>query len=469
MFILMPIIFVLGILLIALEDKIRINKAAIALLTAVILWTILIVDASALLGGGQSPAFENFLQRVPGFAELPLAEQYLMFIGDISMNMNLGDISQTLFFVMSTMIVIELVDKNGGFALITSTIKTKNKRRFLWIVSIMTFIMSALLDNLATAIVMIALLRKFIPHQRERWIFSSMIIIAANAGGCWSPIGDVTTILLWVNGNITALSQIGHLFIPAVVCMMVPLVIVSLFFKKSSTWPDVTIENPDIEQVPLLEKRKRVILLVLGVLSLLMAPIFRQLTGLPPFMGVLLGMTVIWIYSEIMYNRMSDVAESSKIRLVTVFANIDFATIFFFLGILMSVSALNTAGQLGAFSTFLDSAIGNPPIIAFIIGVISSFLDNVALVAATIGMYPIADAAAGITPYVMNFVPDGTFWTFLAYCAVTGGSILIIGSATGVTVMGMEKIPFMYYTKRFTLVALSGYVSGALTYYLLFM
>lgn len=427
LFILMIGIFLLGIALVAMEDKIGVNKAAIALVMSVVLWVI-----TSYTG--------------------------VDFTGDNSFIEQLGDVSQTLFFVMGALVIVELVDTHGGFRVITSAIHTTDKRRLLVIVSLLTFFISALLDNIATAVIMIALLRKFIPHKKERWIYGSMVIIAANAGGSFSPVGDVTTILLWTGGNLHAMHQIGTLFLPALTCMLVPMFIVRRFFKKGSTLGEVMPIHVENARLPEVNKRSRIIILILGVSTMASVPIFQEWSGLPPFMRVMLGMAVLWIYTDLMYGK-SSMADSSKLRVTDILSRIDMSTIMFFLGILMSVSALKVSGQLTIVGVALEDSISSPLVISFVIGVMSSFVDNVALVAATQGMYPLAETGT----YMMN----SEFWTFLAYCAVTGGSLLIIGSATGVTVMGMEKISFMYYFKRFSLIALAGYVAGACVYLLM--
>lgn len=430
MFVLMISIFLVGITMVALEDKIGINKAASALLMSVVLWTVLVIS-----GEGTAAMSDEFV-------------------------MHLGDVSETLFFVMGSMVIVELIDSHGGFRVITNQIRTTKKRKLLWIVSFLTFFLSAVLDNLATGIVMISLLRKLIPHRNERWIYASMIILAANAGGSWSPIGDVTTILLWTKGNLLPTHQIGTLFIPALVSMLVPLILVTRFFKKGADWGSYPIiaENASMPEI---NKKSRYIIVILGIGTMVMVPVFNELIYAPPFMTVMLGVSILWAYTDLMYGKMDDVSEEDKMRLGDVLSRIDMPTILFFLGILMSVAALDTSGQLTTVSNFLSAHISSPLAISFVIGVMSSFVDNVALVAATMGMYP-------VDPASVFYAVNGEFWTFLAYCAVTGGSLLIIGSATGVTVMGMEKISFVYYLKRFSLVALAGYVAGALTYLALF-
>lgn len=468
MFYLIPVIFLLGIVGIALEDFIKVNKAAIALFMAISLWVILMLDADAIFIGRHSEIFQGFLDRFPEVAKMPLHEQFVQFLTDRAIVYHLGNVAETLFFIMSSMVIVELIDRHGGFRSITDLIRTSSKRKLLWAICFISFFFSALLDNLAASIVIIAILRKLVPLRQERIIFACMVIIAANAGGSWSPIGDVTTILLWVGQNISAGHQIVHVFIPALVNLLVPLTIATFVFFKKGEHIELQVEEPEDDYIPEIPKRARYFILIVGVLSLALVPVFQSLTSLPPFLGIMLGLVILWFYTDIMYSRLHGIEESQKLRIATLLTSVDLGTILFFTGILMAVGALETSGQLGLFANFLDTNVHQPYIISFVIGLMSSVVDNVALVAATIGMYPIADPATGLTEYVGHFVKDGGFWTFLAYCAVTGGSILIIGSATGVTVMGLEKINFMYYTKKFTLLALLGYVSGALVYMAMF-
>ncbi len=469
MFLLMPIIFVLGILAIALEDKIKVNKAAIALFMAISMWIVLMLDAYNLLIDHGNEAFLLFLSRNPGMEAMALKDQFVAFITDRYIIYHLGNVSETLFFVMCSMLIVDIVDKHGGFSSMTGYIRTSNKRRLLWYICIVTFFMSALLDNLAAAIVIIAVLRKLVPDRTDRLKYACMVIISANAGGSWSPIGDVTTILLWVGKNISVAHQVSHIFIPALINMLIPLTIAHFWLFKKGT---VLREEPEPEQpdefLPIIPQRSRRIIFGIGILSLVSVPVFQILTGLPPFMGVMLGLVVLWFYTDLMYSKMHNVKESQKLRITQLLSNIDLSTIFFFLGILMAVGALETSGHLGLVSNFLDKQVHEPYLISFIIGILSSCVDNVALVAATMGMYPLTEVTAGMSDYAQFFVADGGFWTFLAYCAVTGGSLLIIGSATGVTVMGLEKIDFMYYFKRFSILALLGYLGGAATFMCLF-
>ncbi len=465
MYTLMPILFMLGILAIALEEKIHVNKAATALLMALLLWGIFALDAVEILGSHTNAGFQAFLSHHPELLSLPQMEQYLKFIVDESILMHVGDVSQTLFFVMCTMIIIELIDSHGGFRAISGFITTRNKRKLLWITSVMTFFLAALINNMACAIVMVALLRKLIPDDREdRLTFASMAIIAANAGGAFSPIGDVTTILLWTGGNITALHQITHLFLPGLVTMLVPLILLTFQFKKNAKWETSSLIVEENIDIPQLQRGHRIVILVVGILSLALVPVFRELTGLPPFMGVMLGLVILWIFTDLSYRKIDNVEDSQKLKVSRMTSLIDLPTILFFLGILMSVAALQSAGQLADISLWIDSKVSSPYIVSFILGTMSSFIDNVALVAGTMGMYPVVEHSAAVTQHLQFFVADGDFWTFIAYCAVTGGSLLIIGSATGVAVMGMEKITFGYYLKRFSWLATLGYIAGALTY-----
>ena len=468
MFILLPVIFVVGILGIALEDKIKVNKAAIALFMAISMWMILMFDAYHIFVERSNPIFQEYLTQNPEVAKLSLQEQFVDFITNRSIVYHLGNVSETLFFVMCTMLIVDLVDKHGGFRSVTGYIRTSNKRKLLWYISFAAFFFSALLDNLAAAIVMLAVLRKLVPDRTDRMKYACMVIIAANAGGSWSPIGDVTTILLWVGGNVSALHQISHVFIPALINLLVPLTIAHFWlFKKGAVLRVMSEEDQPDEYIPEIPARSRRIIFVIGVLSLALVPVFQMVTDLSPFLGVLAGLVILWLYTDLMYSKLH-MHESQKLRISRLLPNVDLATIFFFLGILMAVGALETSGQLGMMSSFLDEHVHQPYLISFAIGMMSSFVDNVALVAATMGMYPVVEQAANLPAYAQYFVADGGFWTFLAYCAVTGGSILIIGSATGVTVMGIEKIDFMYYTKRFTALALIGYCCGAGAYMLLF-
>lgn len=427
---LMIVIFVLGYAAIALEHPLKINKSATALLLAAIIWAVY-----ALLGPGISS--ENLIEH-------------------------LGDTSEILFFLLGAMTIVEIVDKHDGFSIITNKITTKNKRKLLWIIGILTFFMSAVLDNLTTSIVMCALLRKLIADQKTRWFFCGMVILGANAGGAWSPIGDVTTIMLWIGGQVTAGKIIMETFIPALVSIVVPLLAISMTMKGDVERPE-HVEEGGVYKV---SHKQSLLTLIMGVGLLLFVPVFKTITHLPPYLGVLFGLGVMWVTTEIMHR--NSPANYSKLSVSTIIQKVDVPSVLFFLGILMAVQCLNEAGHLKLLSQALDENVGNIYAINLIIGVLSSVIDNVPLVAASMGMYPIADAATLLAdPSLQHFATDGAFWEGLAYCAGTGGSLLIIGSAAGVAVMGMEKIDFIWYLKKISLWALVGYLSGAGVFYLM--
>jgi Na+/H+ antiporter NhaD/arsenite permease-like protein len=399
---------------------------------------------------------------------LSFFEKLISFVTEKQIIEHIGDVAEILFFLMGAMTIVELVDVHGGFSLITDWITTRNKRKLLWLLSVITFFMSALLDNMTTAIVMIMLLRKFIGNFKERWLFAGIIIIAANSGGAFSPIGDVTTIMLWVKGNITTGGILPNLIIPSLLSVLVPVLIVSRMLKGDFTRPissQDTESSNHLETARYLNRSEKRTIFMLGLGSLVFVPIFRALTNLPPFIGVLFGLSVLWIYTEILYQRKQNIPEHDKARITIILGRIDIATILFFLGILMSVAALECSGILHNFSVFLAEKVGNIYVINILVGMLSSVVDNVPLVAGAMGMYPLANdtiiATAADPLYMANFVQDGTFWLFLAYCAGVGGSILIIGSAAGVVTMGLERINFVWYFKNITLLVFLGYLAGA--------
>ncbi len=415
--------------------------------------------------------FSAFLQANPDINNLPKLEQYVHYISENQILGFLGEISEILFFLMGAMTIVEIVDQHGGFKIITNRIRTRNKVKLLWIISIITFFMSAALDNLTTSIVMVALLRKLIDKRHDRWLYAGVVIIAANAGGAWSPIGDVTTIMLWINGNITAPSIVSKLFIPSLISMLVPLFVLSFMLKGEFPAPRHD-EASNINSVKIATRRERHLIFIIGVGALLFTPIFKVLTHLPPFLGMLLGLSVLWIFTELMYHRKQDVDEKEKRTVARVLKNVDVPTILFFLGILSAVDALQSAGHLALVSQWLDSTFSNAYMPNVLIGLLSAIVDNVPLVAGAMGMHTVVSpemlATAANADVLANYVVDGKFWDLLAYCAGTGGSILIIGSAAGVAVMGLEKIEFLWYLKRISLLALLGYLSGVLTYFLMF-
>lgn len=437
MIITMILIFVLGYLCIALEHKLRIDKAAIALLMCGALWTVL-----SLLGNDAQIGTQ-------------LIEQ-------------LGDTSEILFFLIGAMTIVELIDRHGGFHVITDHIKTRNKRKLLWLLSIITFFMSAVLDNMTTTIIMIMLLRRMISGQKERWIFASVIVIAANSGGAFSPIGDVTTIMLWMRGNVTSGLLVAKLFLPALVSVIIPTAIACRYIPDENAHPEKLDTAPKLP--PFVGPRFSHFVLVLGVGGLLFVPIFKAVTGLPPYLGMLISLGVLWVFTELVYDHKQNMEESIKNRVSKVLKHIDMPTILFFLGILMSVAALQSAGLLTDFADFLDKNVHEVYTIAGITGLLSAVIDNVPLVAACMGMYPVVDTAAlasSLDPvYMQAFVQDGIFWHPLTFCAGVGGSLLIIGSAAGVVAMGLEKIEFGWYLRKITLLALAGYFAGMLVIFL---
>ena len=427
----MPVFFLLGYLLIALEHPLKIDKSASAILTGVVCWTLLVI------GMGHGLEIPGYRAGAEHFAEEALLE-------------HLSNIASILFFLMGAMTIVELIDAHEGFSVITEKVKTTHKVKLLWGLSFLTFFLSAALDNLTTAIVMAALLRKLIRDKEDLWFFAGMVVIAANAGGAWSPIGDVTTIMLWIGGQVTALNIVKEVFLPSIVCLLIPLAAASFMLKGNLQRPEATGDPDDEDLVGNFEQN---LILILGVGSLLFVPVFKSLTHLPPFMGILLGLGVLWAVTEILNrNRM----HTSNRTVVAVLRRIDVPSVLFFLGILLAVAALETAGYLEELAAVLDKTFGNIYIVNLLIGLLSSVVDNVPLVAGAMGMYPLSVYAA-----------DSVFWELLAYCAGTGGSVLIIGSAAGVAIMGILKIDFIWYLKRISWLALLGYLGGAATYYLI--
>ncbi len=479
MFFLMVAVFVLGYLAIALEHPLRIDKAASALLIGVLTWVVYMLGIEGILsmnndaGEYVSSAWASYLQNNPTANN---HQGMVEFVAHHELLHHLGEIAEILFFLLGAMTIVEIVDQHQGFKVITDKIKTTNKLKLLWIIGFLTFFMSSVLDNLTTTIVIVALLRKLIDEKETRWFFASMVVIAANAGGAWSPIGDVTTIMLWIGGQVTAAKIMEGVFIPSILNILIPLLVLTFTMKGTVSRPKID-EN---EQV--ISKRQQVLILTLGVSALLFVPVFKTYTHLPPYLGMLLGLGVLWSVTEVLHRwydkykinnsigaisdeNINSIQETSqKLTVIKILSKVDVPTVFFFLGILLAVASLQSAGQLGLAATFLDKNLGNIYAIDFAIGIFSSIVDNVPLVAGAMGMYPIAEA--GATGYMANFVQDGVFWEFLAYCAGTGGSILIIGSAAGVAAMGLEKIDFIWYLKKVSLLALLGYLAGAAFYYL---
>jgi Na+/H+ antiporter NhaD/arsenite permease-like protein len=413
-------VFILGYLAIAFEHVLKVNKAAVAILTGVFCWTIYIV-----LSQDHYHVTSQLIEHV-------------------------GDFSGILFFLMGAMTIVELIDMHSGFDVITNRIGVASKRQLLWITGILAFFLSAVLDNLTTTIVMISLLMKFALDKEERLLFIGIVVIAANAGGAWSPIGDVTTTMLWIDGRITSASIIAKLLIPSLVCAAVPLTMATFMIRGKF---DGKVPNGS-NQIDRKTRRDRNIVLSFGVGALLFVPVFKTLTHLPPFMGMLLALGSLWVLTEILHAKKDDL-EKRSFSAAKALTKIDMPSVLFFLGILVSISALEASGILGSLSRWLDKTIGNVTIIDLSIGLLSAIVDNVPLVAGAMGIYSL-----------QQFPADHHFWTFLSYCAGTGGSALIIGSAAGVAAMGIANINFMWYLRRITPLAVAGYVAGAGMYLL---
>lgn len=414
---LMAILFVLGYLLITLEHSIKLNKTASAILTAVLCWTVYILSA------GHHHADEI----------------------NTELGHHLASISQIIFFLLGAMTIVELVDAYQGFRIITDRITTRNKVKLLWIISFVTFFLSAVLDNLTTSIVMVSLLRKLIKTADERKFFAGIVIIAANAGGAWTPIGDVTTTMLWIGGQVTTLNIMQILIIPSLICLIIPLIYISFILKGE-------LEPLGTQNQPIENKSHAFIMLCFGIGALLFVPVFKTITHLPPYVGILFGLGVLWVVSEVLNSSKDE--ELGKLQSVPhALSRVDTAGVLFFLGILLAISSLESVGLLKSLANYFDKTIGNLDVIVIAIGLASAVIDNVPLVAASMAMYD-----------MQTYPVDSKLWEFLAYCAGTGGSILIIGSAAGVAVMGMEKIDFFWYVRRISFIALIGYFAGAFTY-----
>jgi Na+/H+ antiporter NhaD/arsenite permease-like protein len=422
----MLVVFVLGYVAIALEHPIKIDKAASALIIGALGWALF--------------AFS-------GMEAHHISEE---------LKHHLVDIAEILFFLLGAMTIVELIDVHEGFSVITDKIATRHRVKLMWILCIITFFFSAVLDNLTTSIVMAALISKLIKDKNDLWMFAGMIIISANAGGAWSPIGDVTTIMLWIGGQVTAASIIKAIIIPSIVCLIVPLTYISFKMKGELAPLSIDENNVSAFKVPSSERN---LVFTLGVAGLLFVPVFKTVTHLPPYLGILFSLGVLWLVTELLHaNKSSEI--KSKLSVIAVIKKVDIATIFFFMGILLAVASLQSMGHLKDLALILnDTFNGNIYAINIIIGLLSSIVDNVPLVAGAMGMYEVSEVGL--------FAVDGKFWQFLAYCAGTGGSVLIIGSAAGVAVMGILKVDFIWYVKRISILALMGYLAGAATYILM--
>lgn len=438
-------IFLVGYFLIALEHPVKINKTATALITGVFCWTLFALDTPD-AGFLTSSHYTSFLQTLKNGVNMEASEVYMSFIRS-ELSHHLSQISGIIFFLLGAMTIVELIDAHHGFRFITEMIKTLDIRKLLWIICWVTFVLSAILDNLTTSIVMVSLTRKLVQDDKKRLFFAGMIIIAANAGGAWSPIGDVTTTMLWIGGQISSAGIIKTLFVPSVICLLVPLLYLN-FKLKGSLDPRVTIGDG---QTPEYVKGGKTMLFV-GVGTLVSVPIFKTVTHLPPYMGMLLGLGVLWVVSELINPHLDDF-EKRKYSATTALSRIDASSVLFFMGILLAVTALESMQTLHHFAEYLTDLLGDNRIIITLIGMVSAIVDNVPLVAACMGMY-------SLDTYPM----DHMIWEYLAYCAGTGGSLLVIGSAAGVAVMGMEKMDFIWYLKKMSFLALIGYLGGAVVY-----
>lgn len=413
-------LFVLGYLFIAFEHSIRVNKAAIALITGVACWTVYIM-------------YSDDKHRI-----------------NEQLSHHLGELSGILFFLLGAMAIVELIDAHDGFDLITVRIKQLNKRKLLWIVAFIAFFLSAILDNLTTTIVIVSLLRKLIKDDKDRLVFCGVVIIAANAGGAWSPIGDVTTTMLWIGGQITAGNIILKLLVPSICCLIAPLIFVSFRMKGNVERPQLDTEK----NYKALSTKHQTIVFLSGVFILILVPVFKTLTHLPPYMGILIGLGLLWLITEIIHGK-KDEEDKHALSVVYALRKIDTPSILFFFGILVSIAALQSAGILTTLAAWMSNTLANDNLIVLSLGLLSGIVDNVPLVAAVQGMYSLAEYPA-----------DHYFWEFLAYATGTGGSTLIIGSAAGVAAMGMEDISFSWYLKKISLLALIGYFAGAGVYML---
>ncbi|MEZ4807688.1 MAG: sodium:proton antiporter NhaD [Flavobacteriales bacterium] len=428
----MAVVFLLGYMAIAMEHPLRVDKAASAILTGALVWTVLMLGRDSIFDDASLGDHEVLVHQ--------LLE-------------HLGEIGSILFFLMGAMTIVELIDVHGGFRVITDRITSSKKTVLLWIICIIAFFMSAALDNLTTAIVMCALLRKLIKDRETLWIFAGAVIIAANAGGAWSPIGDVTTIMLWIGGQVTTLNIIAKLILPSLVCMILPLLWIGRTLKGHVERPAEEVrEGHTASEITIGERN---LVFYLGVGALLFVPIFKTITHLPPFVGIMIGLGVLWVVTEVIHVK-HGADERGDLMVTSVLQRIDLPSVLFFLGILVAVAGLQVAGHLTYLATGLDAVFGDIYLINGAIGVLSAIVDNVPLVAATMGMYPMT-----------QFPQDHVFWELLALCAGTGGSLLIIGSAAGVAAMGILNIDFIWYFKRITLPAAIGYVGGILTFWAL--
>ena len=413
------LVFVLAYAAIALENLVKISKSASALMGAGLMWTLV-----AVMGG---PAFDL----------------------ESSLNASLVSTAQIVFFLMGAMTIVEVVDAHDGFEVITSRIRTQRLSALMWMVGIVTFFLSSILDNLTTTIVMVSLMKKLLDKREDRWIFAGLIVIAANAGGAWTPIGDVTTTMLWIGGQITALEIMKGLFIPSMLNLLVPLAVASHWLGQQPVVPPVRVND---ERQGVTTPFERGLMFSLGLGILVLVPLFKSLTHLPPFLGILFGLGILWAVGDLVHRQTEDV-KKQRLTIARALTRIDMSSVVFFIGILLAVAVLEHTHVLSGVAKWLDQTVGRQDLIVILIGLASAVVDNVPLVAASMGMYSL-----------QQYPADSFLWEFMSYCAGTGGSILIIGSAAGVAAMGLEKMNFVWYFRKISGLALLGYLAGALAY-----
>jgi Na+/H+ antiporter NhaD/arsenite permease-like protein len=456
------VFFILGYIAIATEDVLKVNKSATALVLAVVLWVIYVLTAEQFVPVFNAEKFRLFIQ-MHDLGDLSFREQISKFVINHTLLEQVGEIAEIILYLMGAMAIVDLIDKHGGFKAINARIKTHKKIHLLWIITLTTFFLSTILDNLTTTIVIITILRKLIPVRRERLLFSGLVVIAANAGGTCSPIGDIDVLLFWIGGHMTTIPTITKLFFPALISLLAPLAVVFIYMKMKGNVHESI--KKDEEVYPTITRGEKITIFAIGFGGLMFIPLFRGLTGLPPFLGIFGVLAILWVYTEIMYRNLKGMKESAKQRVSKVLSHTDMPTMLFFLGILLSIGVLRETGVLSTLASFLDDTMDNNVyLLAGFMGLVSSFMDNVALVAATIGMYPIADAAmiadAADPDFMAHFVQDGVFWQLTEFSIGVGGSIFSIGSAAGVILMGLERVSFWWYFKTISGLALIGFLAG---------
>lgn len=483
---LLGILFLAGYILITVESITKVDKSAIAVTLSMLLWFILMLYADKFPLISDSVWFKEYCSLTENSYKAE-SDCKFDFIKDIVLMKNLGDVSEIFFFLFSAMSIVEMIDINGGFTIITDRINSGNKLKLLWVLTFLAFFLSSIIDNMTTSIVMVSLINKLLTNRNDMLFFSSMIIIAANSGGVWSPMGDVTSILLWSDGAISAVKIISFVILPGLISVMVPLLIISFKIrhklksdnsekicnaaqnyilpqrKNIPAKPEELPINPAIlansEKItPVKDRRRRIVFLILGVFSIVMIPLLREMTEIPPFADALFILGILWILTDLVY-----IKNPATFRFSDIIPRLDVATLFFFLGILLSVAALQVSGVMNGLAEFLKERLSDIYVINIIIGFVSSIIDNVPLVAAALDLYPIENPAIMHAANMVvdpNLVPDGKFWLLLNYCAGVGGSIFIIGSAAGVVVMGIQKINFIWYLKNITLYSVLGYLAG---------